>query len=207
MPTAPSPELTFSRVRRQDGAVAFDAPDIASDAGLLTLRELDRRLGYLADLARRLPDPRAQDFITHSTEQLLTQRVYQILADDPDCNDATDLRHDPLFQTVADRHPADAQPLASGSTLARFQYAFTRRQLELPEEDRPAFREMYQARSRRLGIINDFLVDTFIRTRPKPPAYVILDFDPADDPPPRRAGPQRRPRLLPPAPVCPAVGF
>ena len=182
MTTASSPELTCSPVARQAVTVAFDAPDIVSDTGLLTLRELDRRLGYLADLARRLPDPRAQEFVTHSTAQLLSQQVYQILADYPDCNDANALRHDPLFQVLAGRHPADGQPLASGSTLARFQYAFTRRQLELPEEDRPAFRDMYQARSQRLGIINDFLVDTFIRTRAKPPAYVILDFDPTDDP-------------------------
>jgi hypothetical protein len=182
MTTLSSPELTFAPAPRQAVSVAFDAPDIVSDTGLLTLRDLDRRLGYLADLARRLPDPRAQDFVTHSAEQILTQQVYQILADYPDCNDANALRHDPLFQTLADRHPADDQPLASGSTLARFQYAFTRRQLELPEEDRPAFRDMYQARSHRLGIINDFLVDTFIRTRRQPPAYVILDCDPTADP-------------------------
>jgi len=175
-----SPELTFSPVQRPAVTVAFAAPDIVSDTGLLSVR--DRRLGYLADLARRLPDPRAQDFVTHSTEQLLSQQVYQILADYPDGNDATDLRHDPLVQTLAGRHPAADQPLASASTLARFQYACTRRQLERPEEDRPACRDTYQARGQRLGIINDFLVDTLIRTRPKPPAYVILDFDPGDDP-------------------------
>ena len=42
----------------------------------------------LADLARRLPDPRAQRFVTHSAEEVLTQQVYQILADYADCNDA-----------------------------------------------------------------------------------------------------------------------
>jgi hypothetical protein len=177
-----SPELTFPDLHRQPVTVAFDAPDIVSDTGLLTLRDLDQRLGYLADLARRLPDPRAQQFITHTKEQLLTQQVYQILADYPDCNDADSLRHDPLFQTLAGRDPNGEIPLASSSTLARFQYAFTRRQLELPPEDRPAFRDMYLARSQRLSLINQFLIDTFIRTRRKAPLYVILDFDPTDDP-------------------------
>ena len=72
--------------------------------------------------------------------------------------------------------------MASGSTLARFQYAFTRRQRELPEEDRPAFGEMYRARTDRIAIVNDFLVATFVRTRVQAPAFVILDIDATDDP-------------------------
>ena len=130
--------------------MAFDAPDIVTDTGLLTVRDLDQRLGYLADLARRLPDPRAQPFVTHSTEEILAQQVYQILADYPDCNDADTLRTDPLFQILAGARPDPDRPLASGVTLARFQYAFTRRQRQLPEEDRPAFAEMYHARNARI---------------------------------------------------------
>jgi len=177
-----SPHFTISAVHRQPVAVAFDAPPIVSDTGLLTVRSLDQRLGYLADLARRLPDPRAQDFITHTAEQILAQQVYQILADYPDCNDAASLRTDPLFQTLAGVPPRPDRPLASGSTLARFQYAFTRRQRQLPEEDRPAFGDMYRARTDRIRILNEFLVNTFIRTRPKPPACIILDIDPTDEP-------------------------
>lgn len=105
-----SPELTFPDLHRQQVTVAFDAPDIVSDTGLLTLRDLDQRLGYLADLARRLPDPRAPPFITHSKEPMLTQQVYQILADYPDGKDADQRRHDPLFQTLAGRGAAVGDP-------------------------------------------------------------------------------------------------
>lgn len=177
-----TPHFTLAQVHRQPVAVAFDAPDIVSDTGLLTVRDLDQRLGYLADLARRLPDPRAQPFVTHPAAAILAQQVYQILADYADCNDADALRTDPLFQILAGAAPGRDQPLACGSTLARFQYAFTRRQCHLPEEQRPAFAEMYQARTERIRILNQFLLDTFIRTRPRPPAYVILDIDPTDDP-------------------------
>jgi Transposase DDE domain group 1 len=177
-----SPHFTLPEVHRQPVAVAFDAPVIVSDTGLLTLRDLDRRLGYLADLADRLPDPRAQQFILHPAEAILSQQIYQILADYPDCNDADSLRTDPLFQVLAGADPEPERPLASGSTLARFQYAFTRRQLELPEEDRPAFGEMYRARTDRIPIVNEFLVATFMRTRTQPPAFVILDIDATDDP-------------------------
>ena len=47
---------------------------------------------------------------------------------------------------------------------------------------RPAFRDMYTAQSRRIAIVNDFLVDTFRRTRRTPPRQVIIDLDPTDDP-------------------------
>jgi hypothetical protein len=157
--------------------VAFDGGRIVSDAGLLTIRALDKHLGVLAELAPLLPDPRSPKFIHHSVEALLTQQVYQILAGYPDGNDAQTLRHDPLFQILADVSPDAEQPLASDSTLTRFQYAYTRRQRELPEEDRPAFDEMYHARSQRLNILNDYLLALFIRTRPTPPLYVILDPD------------------------------
>ena len=52
--------------------------------------------------------------------------------------DADELRTDPLFQVLAGADPLPARPLACGSTLARFQYAYTRRQIELPEQERPA---------------------------------------------------------------------
>src|SRR6516165_4769006 len=96
-----TPHFTLSQAHRQPVAVAFDAPDIVSDAGLLTVRDLDQRLGYLADRARRRPDPRAQPFVTHPAEAILAQQVYQILADDADGNDADTLRTDPLFQVLA----------------------------------------------------------------------------------------------------------
>ena len=177
-----TPHFTLARAHRQPVAVAFDGPDIVTDTGLLTVRDLDQRLGYLADLARRLPDPRAQDFVSHPAEAILAQQVYQLLAGYSDCNDANSVRTDPLFQVLAGVDPRPDRPLASGSTLARFQYAFTRRQADLPEEDRPAFGEMYRARTDRIRIVNEFLVETFIRTRAKPPAHVIIDIDPTDDP-------------------------
>jgi hypothetical protein len=53
---------------------------VVSDAGLLAVRRLDRQLGVLAEAARRLPDPRNQLFVTHTSERILTQRVYQFAA-------------------------------------------------------------------------------------------------------------------------------
>jgi hypothetical protein len=182
MATDCSEQLTFWDIGRQQVTATFDGGQIVNDAGLLALRALEKELGVLSELARRLPDPRAQKFITHSRETLLAQQVYQILADYPDGNDAQVLRDDPLFQTLLDRSPRDGQSLASGSTLNRFHQAFTRRQSELPLEERPVLREVDAALSQRLKILNQYLPELFTRTRRAVPHSVILDLDASDDP-------------------------
>ncbi len=182
MPTHCLEQLTLWPIDLQEVTISFDGGRVVTDAGLLSLRSFDKRLRILAGLAERLPDPRAQEFITYSCEEILSQRVYQILAGYPDGNDAQSLRTDPLFQTVVDVAPDAERTLASGSTLNRFHYAYTRRQAELPPEERPVLLEQQTARNERLRVFNDYLVALFIRTRPQPPASVIIDLDATDDP-------------------------
>ena len=182
MSTDCSQQLTFWDIGRQQVMADFNGGQVVTDAGLLPIRLLDRELGVLAEVAQRLPDPRAQKFVTHTREALLTQEVYQILAGYPDGNDAQALCRDRLFQTVLGVSPHDDQALASGSTLNRFHHAFTRRQAERPQEERPVLREIDAALSQRLQIVNAYLPELFIRTRRTPPTYVILDIDPSDDP-------------------------
>ena len=182
MSTDCSHQLTFWELGPQQVTVDFNGGRVVTDAGLLPLRWLDKELGVLGEIAARLPDPRAQKFVTHTREALLTQEVYQILAGYPDGNDAQALRHDPLFQTLVDVRPEGAQPLASGSTLNRFHQAYTRRQAEMPWAERPVLREIDSALTQRLRILNAYLPESFIRTRPAPPQFVILDVDPTDDP-------------------------
>jgi hypothetical protein len=182
MATDCSEQLTFWDLGTQQVTVDFAGGRVVTDAGLLPIRLLDKELGVLSEVARRLPDPRAQKLVTHTREAILTQDVYQILAGYPDGNDAQALRADPLFQTLVGVSPADEQPLASGSTLNRFHHAFTRRQAELPLEERAVLGEIDAAQSQRLRLLNDYLPELFIRTRRTPPRYVILDIDPSDDP-------------------------
>ena len=174
--------LTLWHLGPQQLCVDFQGGRIVSDTGLLAVRALERPLRVIADLAVQLPDPRSPKFIRHSVEALLTQEVYALLAGYPDHNDADELRADPLFQILADQSPDPDQPLASGSTLARFAYAFTRRQAELPPAERPVLLEVRAAQTQRLKILNRYLVDLFVRTRTQAPAEVILDVDATDDP-------------------------
>jgi len=168
------------QIGRQQLAVTFDQGPLVSDAGLVAVRTLDRSLGILTELAARLPDPRAPQFVRHSTERILTQQVYQILAGYPDCNDADTLRQDALFQILAEQAPTPDEPLASASTLTRFAYAHTRRGQREGEPEVLLVRRAAQVE--RLKVVNAFLVELFIRSRPRPPAEVVLDADATDDP-------------------------
>ena len=53
-------QLQLFEVGRQQVRMTFDGGQIVSDAGLLPIRELDQKLGFLAKAARRLPDPRTE---------------------------------------------------------------------------------------------------------------------------------------------------
>jgi hypothetical protein len=174
--------LTLWNLGPQQLLVDFQGGRLVADAGLLAVRALERPLRVLADLAPLLPDPRSPKFVRHSVEALLTQEVYALLAGYPDSNDADELRADALFQILADVSPDAEQPLAGGSTLARFQYAYTRRQAELPVEQRDALLEMRAAQLQRLKVVNNYLPALFIRTRTTPPTELILDVDATDDP-------------------------
>jgi hypothetical protein len=182
MATDCAKQLRLWDLGNQQVTVDFTGGEPVTDAGLLAIRALDKELGVLAGLAGRFPDPRAQKFVIHSRAPILTQQVDQILAGYPDCNDAQILRHDPLFQTLADDSPAPNRPLASGSTLARFQQAFTRREAGLPPEQRVVDEEVDTALTQRLTALNDYLPELFIRTRRQVPASVVIDLDPSDDP-------------------------
>jgi hypothetical protein len=167
---------------RKEVTVDFSAEQVVTDTGLLTIRKLDRGLGILAEAATRLADPREQKLVVHPTEDLLVQQVYQLLGGYFDANDSNVLRNDPLFQTLADKSPTPERPLASGSTVSRFKYAYTRRQHKLPVEERTIDEECQAAKCQRIAAMNQFLLDTFIRTRRAKPRQIVVDLDASDDP-------------------------
>lgn len=162
--------------------VDFTAGCLVEDAGLLAVRQLDVSLDALSGLAANLPDPRSPRYIHHSLESLLVQLVYQFLAGYPDGNDAERTRCDALFQILLGTPPGPNSPLASTSTLNRFLHGSTRRDAELPREDRPSLLQQRRAQVHRLRVVNDYLVDLFVRTRTQPPGQLVLDLDATDDP-------------------------
>lgn len=179
---APAAQMVLWSLGRKEVTIDFSAEQVVTDTGLLAIRKLDRELGILAEAAARLADPRQQRCVVHDAERLLVQQVYQFLGGYFDANDSNVLRNDPLFQTLADVSPTSEQPLASGSTVSRFKYAYTRRQRQLPLEERTIDEECQAAKCQRIAAINRLLVETFIKTRRKKPKRIIVDLDASDDP-------------------------
>ena len=140
--------------------VAFDAPHISSDGGVLLLRQMDDRLGLSERLAILLPDERDPRKVKHDRREQLRQRLYQIALGYADCNDADRLRHDPLLKSVCDRTP-QAEGLSSQPTLSRLENAVDARTL------RALLRE---------------IEEQYVRSFPEAPAVLVLDIDSTDDP-------------------------
>src|SRR5262245_40574892 len=136
------------------------AVQLSGDGGLLVFRQLDERLGLTAAFAAALDDPRHPNSRDHSFAAMVRQRVYGILANYEDQNDADTLRSDPIFKLICGRRPAEPD-LASQPTLSRFE-----NQINIPS-------------LKRLRVL---LVDQFIASFSEPPTHLTIDLDAVDDP-------------------------
>ena len=139
--------------------IDYDGGFIITDAGLLVIREFDHRIGFTQGIVDCLYDDRHPSYITHSLFELIIQRLYAIIAAYEDQNDANLLRHDGLFQMMANK-PHLGDKLASQPTLSRLENSIT------PSE---------------VGALNDLLVETFIENTDHPPV-LIIEVDATDDP-------------------------
>lgn len=157
-------ELLFQGPNRQNGRkgqkvrVVFDEPELTSDAGLLLLMQHPSVRREIETFAACLEDRRKR--CAHSAAELVSQRVFQILAGYEDANDCNSMRHDPLFKLAAGG-AANGAALASQPTMSRFENACGLRDL---------LRLFYAQ------------IDAFARafkTSVKSPAAIVLDVDPS----------------------------
>lgn len=149
-------EISFPPCQDLDVEAKFVDQNITSDGGILLLRAIDNKLKLTEQLAAVLPDSRHPDYIEHTLESMLKQRIYGIALGYEDLNDHDSLRHDLAFQTSAEK----TEVLASSPTLCRFEN----------NADRATSVSLSQQ-----------LVEQFITSFNTPPTELILDFDPTDD--------------------------
>jgi hypothetical protein len=110
-------------VRRKKLTVDFDGGNQSSDAGLLLLRQAERKLGVCRRLADAMPDRRDPDRIRHAMFEMVMERVSAIACGHEDAIDLDRLRHDPLMKVAVGRCPDSDAPLASQSTISRLENA------------------------------------------------------------------------------------
>jgi hypothetical protein len=138
----------------------FNGGDLSSDAGVLIIKEVDRQMGLIENLAKAIPDERDQRYIDHSYLELLRQRIAQITCGYEDANDCDQLRTDPSFKIFAERNPESDPALGSQPTMSRFENAISRKSL-------------YR--------VAQVFVNTFIDAYEKEPEVIVLDFDDTAD--------------------------
>ena len=82
----------------------FDGGRLTSDAGVLVLAEIERRLGIAERLAHCLTDPRSPERVRHTVADMIRFRMLLIAAGYPDANDCDVLRS-MQAQTAGGRKP------------------------------------------------------------------------------------------------------
>jgi len=121
--------LTFDlpAVRRKKLTVAFDGGNQSSDAGVLVLRAAEQKIGIVARIAAALPDRRDPARVRHRFAEIIGARVFGICCGYEDGIDHDSLRDDPALKMAVGRCPETGAPLASQSTISRFENAPTKR--------------------------------------------------------------------------------
>ena len=100
--------------------MAFDGGRLTSDAGVLILAEIERRMGIAERLARCIEDPRAPERVRHGLTEMIRFRALMIAAGYADANDCNALRADPAFRLAVGRLPESGAELAcSQPTMTR----------------------------------------------------------------------------------------
>src|SRR5258708_21549347 len=79
-------------VARKKLSVGFDGGQLSSDAGVLLLRSVEKKLGLTARLAACIRDRRKPERIQHPLEALLRVRLFSIPAGSPDAGGCALLR-------------------------------------------------------------------------------------------------------------------
>ena len=139
---------------------AFDGGMLSSDAGVLLLREVERKLGIADRLAACLPDRRDPARIDHTIAEMLRFRIFAIAAGYADADDCDSLRRDPMFKLAVGRGPSSGDPLCSQPTMSRLENAPSRVTL-----------------MRMMATMVDLFCDSWRQV----PARIVLDIDDTED--------------------------
>ncbi len=112
--------FNFPTTKKLD--VKFSSIDLSSDAGLLMVKQAEKNIKICQGFAECLEEKREGHKVKHSLVQLVSQRVYQIIAGYEDANDSNYLRNDPIFQLICGKTPTiEGESLASQPTMSRWE--------------------------------------------------------------------------------------
>ena len=171
-----SQQLKFGVIKGRKVIANFDGGRITSDAGILLMAELDKKLKITARFAECFQDYRNSSYVDYSVHQLLTQRVYGIILGYEDVNDHDKLRYDPALAIALEKLnliESTEAVLAGKSTLNRLEYC--------PETIIDQETSRYHKIEPLPQKIEKAFIELFLESYKKPPKSIILDLDVTDD--------------------------
>jgi len=121
MATLPQFTLDFNRQIK----LSNDGGELSSDTGEFLFREFDEKIGFSTTLAQFLNLEDNRRYYVHSNENLLRQKIYQIIAGYTEDDAADQLTKDPVFTQII-----GTDALASQPSLSRFFRRFNRQSIE-----------------------------------------------------------------------------
>ncbi len=151
--------IIFSSLKNKKVVANFKGGDITSDAGVLLLKEVDKKMNLTKSLSKILEqvEGRQKSKVIHNPIDMLRQRIYALALGYEDFNDHNLLRKDKALQTAVEKE----DDLASPSTLCRFENKF----------------------NRKLALAwHVEMLKQFVNSFNDPPKKLVLDFDATDLP-------------------------
>jgi hypothetical protein len=152
--------LFFDSVGGRKVQAVFDGGSVTSDAGVMLIRQAERRVGVVRCLTSAMRDRRRQASVQQQLGTLVRQRVFQIACGYEDANDCDDLRRDPALKAACERLPFGDRDLGSQPTMTRL-------------ENSVSGTTLYRMLAA--------MVRHFVHTYAKAPRRIVLDLDDTDD--------------------------
>lgn len=109
MATLPQITLDFNRQIK----LSNDGGSLSSDTGELLFREFDDKIGFFNTLDKHLELKDNRHYFVYSNEQLLRQKIYQIIAGYAKDDAADQLTNDPVFTQIVGSDVLASQPSLS----------------------------------------------------------------------------------------------
>src|SRR5699024_10618248 len=126
MATLPETALDYNRKIK----LSNDGGDLSSDTGSFLFREFEEKTGFFSTLMKHLKINDTRKYYVHSNEQLLRQKLYQMIADDTADDAADQLTNDSVFKEII-----GTDALASQPSLSRFLNRFDEASVEQLYQD------------------------------------------------------------------------
>lgn len=169
-------QINLDRLNGREIIANFDGGSITSDAGIVLLSELDKKLEITSRFAKCFQDHRNPSYVHYSIDRLLAQRIYAIALGYEDVNDHDKLRNDPALEIALDRIDRikpNSETIAGKSTINRLEYC--------PEEILDQSKSRYHKIEHQPKKIEKVFVDIFLNSYDRQPKQIILDLDVTND--------------------------